>query len=38
MVCKKMGWTINELYRQPAEKVNMFMSIMDIEGQFKNRK
>jgi hypothetical protein len=33
ILCKKLGWTITELYEQPARLVDIFLDIMSIESQ-----
>ena len=37
-LCKEFGWTINELYSQPWDKIDTFLKIINIETQFKNNK
>lgn len=34
---EKFGWTLQELYSQPWDKIDTFLKIMNIEGQFRNR-
>jgi len=36
-ICEKFGWTITELESQPWDKIEMFLSMMGIEGQFQSR-
>lgn len=36
MLCEKFGWTITQLYEQPAEKVTRFLQIMSIKRQHEN--
>jgi len=37
-LCEKFGWTLQELDSQPYENIDAFMKIMNIEGQFEQRK
>jgi len=36
-LCKKFNWTIDQLYNQPADKIESFLTIMDIEEQYRQR-
>ena len=36
-LCEKFGWTPTELAYQPWDKIDLFLNIMNIEGQFQEK-
>ena len=36
LLCKKFGWTIQELDDAPSDRIRRFLTIIRIEGNFEN--
>lgn len=36
-LCEKFGWTLEQLYSQPWEKIDAFLKIMQLEAEFEKR-